>query len=185
MKLYVPEIGDTFTLTKDWTFILHGENRNEALGEYFGHYLPSYNGPWVPSAVVPPMRATDYSVNYPEYNYNQSYDARQKAISDAEQACPEYVKYWDDFKLHREAYEKIAVKELKVTLKKGTVLSVDRIYIRKGASDYSSITFYAKNLGEMTRVSTGLYGNGKTKKVKAFRFWAKLSDCNNIEFSKD
>ena len=36
-----------------------------------------------------------------------------------------------------------------VTIPKGTILAIDRIYIRKGASDYSSITFFAKNLGEV------------------------------------
>ena len=28
-----------------------------------------------------------------------------------------------------------------ITLPKGTILKIDRIYVRKGASDYSSITF--------------------------------------------
>jgi hypothetical protein len=72
---------------------------------------------------------------------------------------------------------------LTVTIPKGTILQVDRIYIRKGASDYSSITFYAKNLGEieMTRYSYGTVPAKKVKK-KALRFWAKLSDCNTIVF---
>lgn len=56
----------------------------------------------------------------------------------------------------------------KVSLPKGTVLKVDRIYIRKGDgfSDFSSISFYAEKL------------DGK----KSPRFWAKLSDCNKIVF---
>lgn len=53
-------------------------------------------------------------------------------------------------------------KVLAVTLHAGSVLSVDRIYIRKGAKEYSSLSF---------RYIDG-YG----------RFWAKLSDVNNIEF---
>jgi hypothetical protein len=40
---------------------------------------------------------------------------------------------------------------------------VDRIYIRKGAADYSSITFR-------------IHGDPFDKK----RFWAKLADVNNI-----
>lgn len=51
-----------------------------------------------------------------------------------------------------------------VTIPKDSILTVDRIYIRKGSSDYSSITF---------RVVL----NGKS-----YRFWAKLEDCNKIEF---
>jgi hypothetical protein len=59
-----------------------------------------------------------------------------------------------------------------VILPVGTVLRVDRIYIRNGAQDYSSISFYAE----------GIRGNGGLDKPKNSRFWAKLLDCNNIEF---
>jgi hypothetical protein len=60
-----------------------------------------------------------------------------------------------------------------VTLPAGTVLTVDRIYIRQGVSEYSSISFYA-GIGEG--------GKGNFGKPKNPRFWATLSDCNNIEF---
>ncbi len=63
-----------------------------------------------------------------------------------------------------------------VTLPKGTILQVDRIYIRKGSSDYSSITFYAKELPSVVKTAFG--------KPNCARFWAKLSDCNTIEFEK-
>lgn len=102
MNLYIPEIGDTIVLSKDWTFDLHAERRNTGLIKHFGHPVPRWSDP--------------------------------------------------------EVY--------KVTLPAGTNLKVDRIYIRKGISEYSSITFYATI--------------GKNK----IRFWAKLSDCNTIEFTK-
>lgn len=51
------------------------------------------------------------------------------------------------------------------TFPKDTILKVDRIYIRKGAEDFSSLTFYV------------------TINKKAYRFWAKLEDVNNIEFN--
>jgi hypothetical protein len=54
-----------------------------------------------------------------------------------------------------------------VTLPKGTVLKVDRIYIRKGAVKYSSISFLAEGIG---------------KAKNGTRFWAKLEECNQIEF---
>lgn len=57
-----------------------------------------------------------------------------------------------------------------VTLNKGSILKVDRIYIRKGKQEYSSITFV---LTQTTQF--------KTKKKP--RFWAKLEDVNKIEFS--
>ena len=50
-------------------------------------------------------------------------------------------------------------------LLKDTILTIDRIYIRKGNDDFSSITFNA------------IFPNG----FKG-RFWAKLEDVNNIEF---
>jgi len=58
-----------------------------------------------------------------------------------------------------------ALSKNSVTLPKGTSLKIDRIYIRKGSSDYSSITFF---------IGSGDY--------KGCRFWAKLSDVNKIEF---
>lgn len=57
----------------------------------------------------------------------------------------------------------------KMTLPKDTVLRVDRIYIRKGAADFSSVSFII--------VESSLEG----LKGKA-RFWAKLDDVNRIEF---
>lgn len=57
-----------------------------------------------------------------------------------------------------------------VTLNAGTILKVDRIYIRKGKSDYSSITFVLTKTTQF-----------KTKNKP--RFWVKLDDVNKIEFS--
>jgi len=54
--------------------------------------------------------------------------------------------------------------EYKTVLEKGTILTVDRIYIRSGAKAFSSISF---------RVAKG--------KVKG-RFWVKLAEANQIMF---
>ena len=51
---------------------------------------------------------------------------------------------------------------LPVTLPPGTILQVDRIYIRKGNSNFDSVSFRIPKGG-------GLSG----------RFWAKLDDVNN------
>lgn len=57
-----------------------------------------------------------------------------------------------------------------VTIPEGTTLSVDRIYIRKGVSNYSSVTFtIPKDVN-------------KKHPLAGSRFWAKLSDANKIEF---
>lgn len=57
-----------------------------------------------------------------------------------------------------------------VTFPKGTTLTIDRIYIRKGKSEWDSVTFSMP----------------KQPKVAPFngRFWAKLEDVNEIKFEK-
>jgi hypothetical protein len=50
----------------------------------------------------------------------------------------------------------------------GTSLTVDRIYIRKGGSDFDSVSFFVS------------IPNGNLKPIKG-RFWVKLADANKIE----
>jgi hypothetical protein len=52
-----------------------------------------------------------------------------------------------------------------VTLPAGTILNVNRIYIRNGCKDFDSVTFSIKKCPD--------------KKLKG-RFWAKLGDVNKI-----
>lgn len=56
---------------------------------------------------------------------------------------------------------------ISVTLPKGTILKVDRVYIRKSNEDYSYVSFYCK----------------QPTYSKFFRFFASLKDVNKIEFS--
>ena len=73
----------------------------------------------------------------------------------------EYVRNWRDE----------PATPIPVTFPKGTVLSIDRIYVRRGKTDYDSLTF---NL-----ISTS---HEKLQKKKGrIRFWAKLADVNAIE----
>lgn len=62
-----------------------------------------------------------------------------------------------------------------VTLPEGTQLSVDRIYVRNGKSEYDSITFCITKCPD-ERFSGK--GKGRGKKM---RFWAKLYDVNKIK----
>ena len=86
-------------------------------------------------------------------------------------------------------------------LPKGTVLQVDRVYIRQGTSNaWSSVTFYIKHapgdkdkpkFQKQTRyygqpqpeTSSGYYMNvdPAPQKLKGARFWAKLANVNEIE----
>lgn len=61
-----------------------------------------------------------------------------------------------------------------VTLPEGTVLTVDRYYIRSGANDFDSITFRLPK-------PTGRRKKGDPVPPSG-RFWVKLRDANTIEF---
>jgi hypothetical protein len=70
--------------------------------------------------------------------------------------------------------------EINVTLPTGTVLKVDRVYIRafnRGAQsldeDFDSITF------AVTEHPTWKHGKGKKQHA---RFWVKLRDANTLDF---
>jgi len=182
-KFYVPELGDKITLAEDFTFSLHSEFRNEDLAAAFGHYTTSYG--LTDYEVLPPMRERDYTVNYPDKGKFQTWRgsldcvAYNKAAKVAEESCLERTKYYEDYSAYCEAASKIGKPFIPVTLPKGTELIVDRIYIRKGASDYSSITFRTNSLGSTeVRQRWG----GKTKNKKSLRFWVKLQECNTIVF---
>ena len=82
-----------------------------------------------------------------------------------------------------------------VTVPAGAELKVDRIYIRKGKGEYSSITFLW--VGERTNpkmvprfaVAYGVNPPVRTdyeikKSARAVRFWAKLDDVNKLEFDR-
>lgn len=80
-----------------------------------------------------------------------------------------------------------------VTFEKGTVLRVDRIYIRKGKSEWDSITFVVaeapKDDKRPKTIKSDVVVNGipdhdesKVVKLKGGRFWAKLNDVNEINF---
>ena len=81
------------------------------------------------------------------------------------------------------------------TLPAGTILKMDRIYIRKGQDNFDSVTFMlvgAKTEAKVVeRKATKYMGgpdHGKTfsynerKPARPVRFWVKLQDANNIEF---
>ena len=65
-------------------------------------------------------------------------------------------------------------KHAPVTIVADATLTVDRIYVRKGVQEYSSLTFW---LGKHAQVD---YHGGSFITQKRIRFWAKLSDVNQI-----
>lgn len=63
----------------------------------------------------------------------------------------------------------------KVTIPAGAILDVDRIYIRNGADDFSSLTFVWSNPKVGGKMFFGKSG---------VRFWIKLEEVNNFEFEE-
>jgi len=173
MKFYIPKIGDAIQLTEPWKFELYAERRNAALGTYFGKEAPHYRGIWVDNAENAEKVRT---LQNPYVRTNDFYSKDANGLIDYKTF--DKKGYDESKKLHQELYEyqlsQLGAKSLSVELPIGTILTIDRIYIRKGMSNFSSVTFYAKNLE----------GSGKKGKTKALRFWAKLDDCDNIEFKK-
>lgn len=115
MQLYIPPLGSSLVLSKNWTFKLNHEYRNELA---FVHF--------------------DMKMKRGRYSY----------------------------------LEKMLPPE-NVVLPKGTVLKIERIYIRKGNDDFDSITFTCPEIKVVVP--------GRTTR-RAVRFWVKLDDANNIQF---
>lgn len=80
------------------------------------------------------------------------------------------------------------------SLKAGEKLKLDRIYIRKGAEDFDSVSFFllgakTKNRVEK-RTAVEISESGKSKRFeyeqkvagRPVRFWVKLNDANKIQF---
>ena len=162
--MFIPEIGFEFSLSKEWNFKLVLEHRNNKLVEIFypdynvsysyrNNYIESlgFNGQCLQSKKISSIIDELYTKDMSMLDLNQ---AKEKSIKIFEENISEL--------LPEENLEPI-------TFPIGTILKVDRIYIRKGAgmSEYSSLSFYATLPGQK----------------KKFRFFAKLNDVNTIEFN--
>jgi hypothetical protein len=140
MNLYIPEIGDTIKLSEDWKFKLHHESRNTKFAEILG-----------------------YTSNVLPVGYTGNTHWRERGFTPENEVIVDPNNRWN-------ITSKLIYNTLPIVLEKGTVLIIDRIYIRKGAKDYSSITFRIESCDN--------------KKLNKKRFWVKLKDANNIEFNE-
>lgn len=113
------------------------------------------------------------------------------------------MEYLKDPRYDREdpyGYESVQqIKSLPATIPAGAILKVDRIYIRRGLSDYDSITFFWKGVAVPAHTeeqkkyhSYDTLRKEWTKEMvtvkvpkKPVRFWVKLQEANNIEFEKN
>lgn len=73
-----------------------------------------------------------------------------------------------------------------ITLSENTDLTVSRIYVRNGAKEFDSITFWGKGIKGVSCFELGTEVHPNTSlvfpKPVSFRFWAKLNEVNGTEF---
>jgi len=169
MKLYIPEIGDSIKLEEDWSFLPVKESRNSKLFEFF---LPKE----FINNMVGRVNNTTYYYEGQGYNrrgtkrkINEDYDESFLIKNSEKDSLPKELKKHFYFNIFSNENKEI-IGDFEVTIPKDSILKIDRVYIRKGASDYSSVTFYIEHI-------PGVKLKGKV------RFFANLSDVNNIEIS--
>lgn len=76
--------------------------------------------------------------------------------------------------IRNDYWRRDSMQSFSITLPVGTVLRVDRIYIRSGKKEWDSITFSICKHPHFTEMKRKIVADG--------RFWAKLEDVNEIEF---
>lgn len=157
-QLAIPDIGDKIELTESWTFRLFDEYRNNEFKDNckaHGMYDDSNIDKGVDYLL------TKYPLLQAEAKHIKSYfaDGYLTRVFNRHLSGNDLIECSNE-----DLYEYMP----KVTLPIGSVIYVDRVYIKKGMSDYSSITFRIENF---------------PAKKKSSRFWVKLYDTRNIKGS--
>jgi hypothetical protein len=186
IKLYIPEIGDNLEIQEDVSVKIYAENRNETIAklvdkrlEYVSQYN-NYSNPfmWVDSSLPSDYFQyqkieDDYEWLWEKINQLQNeigcnpmlHPLKQRKLKQLREL---YNPLREDYRKSASEYGQSQFDKLvpcyyfDFIIKKGTVLKVDRVYIRKNAAEYSSLSFRSVIDG---------------KKV---RFWIKLEDVNNL-----
>lgn len=168
--LNIPEIGDELIVAEDIEVPIVPERRNESVveGYHLGRKTGTYDEVWIKNTLRRPLYNTyDFPIieRYVKKFFGEpeeEYYRKQMKIREASSA---YQRYMKDLEVYEEHAKTEYLSVYKLLLVKGTKLKVDRIYIRKGASDYSSVSFF-------------LHDGSKKRK----RFFLKLSDVTKIKF---
>lgn len=156
-RLYVPEIGDQMRLTAPWSFTLFDEYRNRAVWAAFE------------CDALPDVIAR-----------KGEYDRVSREWNDAIETLPRhpftrrFVNEADQVRVNelqdRMRDLRIIPASALVMFPAETVLKVDRIYIRKGGSDFSSLSFFVMSAPVETIAPTSPAGGFKRgDKVSATR----------------
>jgi hypothetical protein len=144
-KMNIPTIGESVTLAKDWTFTCIAEYRNQTLMDFLEKtgVIPKDSPRWEELAICGEMVSSTRTWQ-PGLHPCQHEPGHSGEHNPFAYRHKEYAKYT-------------------CTLPRGTRLRVDRIYIRKGKSNWDSLTFWAQDLAK--------------KKV---RFFARLNEVNTM-----
>ncbi|MEZ2310823.1 hypothetical protein AB6809_29685 [Paraburkholderia sp. RCC_158] len=144
-RLHIPRLGTEIIVAEDWTFQLFDEHRNEGLRTAAGI-----------------TRVFDLLPNF----WQARQEERINTVSRTKWRMSDGTLPEESHDYHRMCHP--------LTMPRLATLSIDRIFIRKGAADFDSVTFWLKAKQNPVAI------NGRTIK-KSVRFWAKLDDVNRIE----
>lgn len=176
MRLYIPEIGDKLVLAKDWTFTLYRESRNDDLWRLFK--LDDH-----PNVEAARLRREEIRAQIEDLQKTMVSKPLGYNLWNGAPAMEMVFRNKEDGERLRDLFDQDYYHSnpgAPVTLPVGTQLTVDRVYIRKGASEFSSLSFYiTASSHPLLQPQKGVKGFKGGRK----RFWAKLSDCNSIEFA--
>lgn len=176
MTLALVDIGDTLRLTADWTFQLHQEGRNHEFA--LGLDLLSVGTAWdTLMHRIGIVTGKNYYQTRPfpeseRYYFERDLATRIHGSRRAALAMEELSEF------DRGTVELLNAFTLHATIPAGAELTVDRVYIRKGAKDFSSLSFLVTDPAPFGQRLAPVAKRGFKK---AHRFWAKLADCRRME----
>lgn len=156
-QLDIPPLGSALKLVEDWDVILHIERRNT-----------EFLAPFVAARVRRKWQKGDDISHYPrdirsvEYFHKGQYSGN--GVSEIHYGLfvdltPSDAKYRDNI-------------GMQIKIPAGTVLVIDRYYIRKGCTAYDSISFTVKKFPDSFEI----------QRPPRARFWAKLADTSRIRY---
>ncbi len=158
MKLFIPTIGTKLKLNSEWSFLVREEYRNTKFLDAIG-WTATMKRKGRSRSQTEPLDHSDLPLELVREYGAPSVDAEAKKDYAGR---PLHTFYTINFPMK---------------LPPETVLSVDRIYIRKGVGDFDSVTFLISDCPDKRFAP---------KKARGFlpggcRFWVKLDDANGME----
>lgn len=170
------DIGDTVRLTASWTFGLVPERRNEGFADALGLFDEGKENAKLVSEAREALGLPAGETHRPwmggwastfVYSLQRTFghDDTERSVAGMQLA------------------KRIEAFTSQVTLPKGAVLKVDRVYIRKGAGDFSSYSFLLDpdTLGWPKPQLDVFKRNNNFQAIQRRRFFARIEDCRIMQ----